>query len=389
MTTRLLLPRILLTAFALCLTVGGGRQAAAAPPSGWPAELAAEDGFGRVGRAIADEPGFPRTGTQIEKAKYVYGRIPAVAGAYGLQANRGTAADNALVGAGRFNDDPEGTGALKTTGVGNCAEWTYAMLEMLGGAGVEATPYFADSTRENGASLGFNGTDTSLYVNERTSDRKVSRRVFDAFRACHHGTGGRPTTESLEEWGDRPLTDVERLPQDQGICWLQQVKKPYIKSAFTEELLPSPHPNSWPTRESRRISSNPARPAQPTASVRPSQPAPAASNGWAVYQIGNWGGKTTFGKPAYGYLVVAAVGYDKNPPLLRSFRGGGLDPNLKAEAKQMGGVFPTKEAAVKSISSDLTGFFRPPLARFVLMSTYKDGYIGVDPEIQRIAEAKP
>ena len=135
-------------------------------PPGWPESISTKDGFNKLGRAIANESGFPKNGSDIEKARYVYGRLDKIADVYDLEAGSGLPLSQAVIGAYRFGSDPEGADSMKgATGWGNCGEWSYAFSEILGGAGVPSRMVFAD-TKKTGSSWGHGGTDTTVIVEE-------------------------------------------------------------------------------------------------------------------------------------------------------------------------------------------------------------------------------
>ncbi len=101
---------------------------------------------------------------------------------------------------------------------------------------------------------------------------------------------------------------------------------------------------------------------------------PIGGGGWAVYQI------TNYGSAKGGYLTVAEVGFENDPPLLSSYPGGGIDPDLRVEAERVdaSATFSSPEAAAASVCSQLKDFFHPPLASFILEAKYKGVNTGVD-----------
>lgn len=202
--------------------------------SHWPASISGSAGFQDLGKAITKDPGFPAKGTDVEKARFVFSKLPEIAKKYDLEAGSGMPLSQAVIGLGRFGSDPEDTGSLKgCTGWGNCGEWSYAFSEVLGGAGVQSKVAYGDKSGGTGASLAHGGTDTMVIVEERTPDGAISRRVFDPFRAAFHGEDARPTAGTVAVWTDRPLTDNDKLPRDVGqTSWQSDplIKKPFIKT---------------------------------------------------------------------------------------------------------------------------------------------------------------
>jgi hypothetical protein len=95
--------------------------------------------------------------------------------------------------------------------------------------------------------------------------------------------------------------------------------------------------------------------------------------GYMVFRV------TNYGSMPDGYLTVQLADVRDNPPLLSSFLGGGVDPELRAELSPLNGdVFDTPEAAAASICSGFTRFFRPPLASFILAAEWSGQTVGVD-----------
>jgi hypothetical protein len=239
--------------YGLLLACGAAVLAAstsvlAAPNSTWPASIATTQGFNDLGKAIANSQSFPRTGTDVDKAGYVFRQLPAIAKKYGLKPGSGSKLSDLVIGLYRkFGTDPENADSLKgKAGWGNCGEWTYAFSEVLDGAGVLSRVVFGDKSGQGGEFAGsFTGTDTTLYVEEVLTDGRTSRRVFDAFRAVYHGKDYVPTPETLRTWGNVPLQDTDKLARDQQISWQRNVGKPYVKDASTLEVLP-PRPRRAP-----------------------------------------------------------------------------------------------------------------------------------------------
>lgn len=212
--------------------------------SHWPGSISGQTAFQDLGRAITKDPGFPSKGSEVEKARFVFSRLPEIAKQYGLDAGSGGKLSDSVIGLSRWwGSDPEGADSLKgCTGWGNCGEWSYAFQEILGGAGVTSKVVYADEKGGTGHSDKFTGTDTTVIVEARTPDGAISRRVFDPFRAAYHGSGSQPTAGSVAEWGDRPLTQNDKLPTDAGRqTWQDMIGgKPFIKDATSQAELP-PH----------------------------------------------------------------------------------------------------------------------------------------------------
>jgi hypothetical protein len=224
-------------------------------PPGWPDTISTESGFADLGRAIRNEPDFPASGTRIERARYVFLRLRDVAQSYGLKPGSGKPLSNLVIGLYRLTDDPEGAQCLKgAIGWGNCGEWSYAMSEILAGAGVTNFVAFGDESGGTGSSFFFTGTDTMVIVEERSRDGKVSRRVFDAFRATYRMPEDLPTARSLQEWGDMPLTDYDRWKDETRQSWQDRVVKPFIKEATTQmEIDLRPRPGVDPSDTHRPV----------------------------------------------------------------------------------------------------------------------------------------
>ncbi|MEX0799865.1 MAG: hypothetical protein WD379_01445 [Dehalococcoidia bacterium] len=96
--------------------------------------------------------------------------------------------------------------------------------------------------------------------------------------------------------------------------------------------------------------------------------------GWAVFRI------TNYGSAEGGYLTVAEVGAEKDPPLLSGYPGGGIDPEYRAvlEPLDASATFPTPEEAAKSLCGSLADFFRPALASFILEAYYNGTEVALD-----------
>ena len=89
---------------------------------------------------------------------------------------------------------------------------------------------------------------------------------------------------------------------------------------------------------------------------------------------------TNYGSAKGGYLTVAEVGAEKNPPLLSSYPGGGIDPNNRVVMERLDAAasFRTPDEAAKSICGQLSGFFRPVLASFIQEGYFNGVEVGLD-----------
>jgi hypothetical protein len=221
----------------------------------WPASISGPTGFQDLGKAITKDPGFPAKGSEAEKARFVFSKLPEIARTYDFEAGSGGLMSNTVIGVCRMKGDPEGADSLKGwSGWGNCGEWSYAFSEILGGAGVESRVAYGDKKGGTGYSAGHGGTDTMVIVEERTPDGAISRRVFDPFRAAFHGTDDRPTAGTVAAWSDRPLTDNDKLPRDAGqTSWQSdpRINKPFIKDATSQSPLPPHEPIDVQTQRLR------------------------------------------------------------------------------------------------------------------------------------------
>jgi hypothetical protein len=99
-----------------------------------------------------------------------------------------------------------------------------------------------------------------------------------------------------------------------------------------------------------------------------------SGGGWAVYKI------TNYGSAKGGYLTVAELGTEKNPPLLSSYPGGGIDPNVRVVMERLDAAasFGTPDEAAKSLCGQLSGFFRPVLASFIQEGYFNGVEVGLD-----------
>lgn len=260
----------------------GGPSLPAVRPPGWPQDLSGPNAFQDLGVAISREPGFPRRGTDIQKASYVFDRMREAVSQYGLRAAQASGTDDVRVAAGRpeiakpagtlagaavgaklgtpggligvgagavlggaagyfagdrlsGGDDPENNGGFKRSGLGNCGEFSYAFQSVLGGAGVDATVIYADSQANPGASKTNAGTDTALYVSQQLpkgerlpGNPPQSRRVFDWYRDTLHRQRG----DSDRSWMNVPMTPADRRKSEADTdTWLQVLlpAKTYVK----------------------------------------------------------------------------------------------------------------------------------------------------------------
>jgi len=228
---------------AAALFFASPQLATAEDTSHWPANVLSNTAFHDIGKAISNEFGFPTHGTEIEKARYAYSRLPEIVSKYKLKAGTGSKISDGLVWLGRQGDsrDGEEVYSMKSIGLGNCSEWSMAFQQILSGAGVQSKVVYADITPDPGFSDEFDETDTSLYVEDVKSDGTKVKRVFDPFRAVHHSQeDGNPVQDHLKKWGDRPLTEEDRMDRDKGTkTWQEVIAKPYVKSQQTESLLPA------------------------------------------------------------------------------------------------------------------------------------------------------
>jgi hypothetical protein len=175
MRRQLLRTSILASGFLLVLLVGVESPARAA--SHWRSDVSGPTGFQDLGKAITKDPGFPAKGSEAEKARFVFSKLPEIARKYSFEAGSGGLLSNTVIGVCRMKGDPEGADSLKGwSGWGNCGEWSYAFSEMLGGAGVQSRVAYGDKKGGTGYSAGHGGTDTMVVVEERTPDGAISRR---------------------------------------------------------------------------------------------------------------------------------------------------------------------------------------------------------------------
>lgn len=211
-----------------------------AEPIDWPNSIKSKTGFYDLGKAIAQDSDFPATGTDIEKAKYIFSHLPRIASKYDLKMGNGGLWSSFVIGVTRMGNDPENADPLKTYPYwGNCGDWSYAFSEVLHGAGVKNRVAYGDSSSSQGYSKMFTGTDTMVIVDDVAPDGKVSRRVFDPFRAGYSSNTYQPTDETIKQWSDIPLSDSDKWQNETNIySWQTIVGKPFVKDASTQALLP-------------------------------------------------------------------------------------------------------------------------------------------------------
>ncbi len=94
---------------------------------------------------------------------------------------------------------------------------------------------------------------------------------------------------------------------------------------------------------------------------------------------------TNYGSMEGGYLTILLETAPADPPLLRSYPGGGINPEVTAELSPFtAGFFDTPQAAAESICGGFSGFWRPPLASFILAGVYNGVNYGVDGIFQSV-----
>lgn len=226
-------------------------------PDHWPRSITAADGFAKLGQAIRQDPGFPKKGSETQKADYVMAKLPLIAQYYGLTAGSGSVPSQAVIGIGRAWDwvhekvggepDPENTGSLKgVTGLGNCGEWSWMFSEILTGAGVNNSVVFADSNPDPGHSSTHGGTDTAVMMMEKTPSGRPIRRIYDAYQAAYYHDSGKPDDTSVKLFTNLPMTPADMIAEDKvqqhppKPIWLYEVKKPFVKDAKTETVIDEP-----------------------------------------------------------------------------------------------------------------------------------------------------
>lgn len=99
--------------------------------------------------------------------------------------------------------------------------------------------------------------------------------------------------------------------------------------------------------------------------------------GYRVWRV------TNYGSAPGGYITVLREDALSNPPLLRTFPGGGTSPTIRAELAGISSVLSTSGAAVDSVCARVSGFFRPPLASFVLQATFDNQVVSIDTVFQQ------
>lgn len=109
---------------------------------------------------------------------------------------------------------------------------------------------------------------------------------------------------------------------------------------------------------------------------------PLGASGWAVYRI------TNYGSAPGGYITVAEVGIENNPPRISSYPGGGRDPVLRAvfERIDASAAYATPDDAAKSVCGRVKDFFRPALASFIQMAYFDGVKVGIDTIFKRQCE---
>jgi len=199
----------------------GTLPAEEAPPSS-PARIWSNDAaFLDIGRAISRRKDFPRRGTDVDKARYVFAQLPWIARQLDLHAGA--------------NQEK----STKEMSLATSSEWSHAMQAMLAGAGVASRRVSrVDKAPSPGMSANAVEPTMALIVEERTPEGRMSRRVFDAFRAGYHGPLRQPNALTVSAWGDRPLSAADKLPRDLGrISWLKKLTKPLAKDGGMLRLL--------------------------------------------------------------------------------------------------------------------------------------------------------
>ena len=86
--------------------------------------------------------------------------------------------------------------------------------------------------------------------------------------------------------------------------------------------------------------------------------APDGFGPWGVYHGTNYGGQGSLAPG--GYVAVRESGFDQQPPLLSSLKGGGQDPELLAKPVLISAAdFPTAEGAARSACGKMTNSSSP------------------------------
>lgn len=87
---------------------------------------------------------------------------------------------------------------------------------------------------------------------------------------------------------------------------------------------------------------------------------------------------TNYGSAPSGYIRVLRADANEDPPLLSSFPGGGISPDLLAELSPVTEPSPTVEEVVDSLCDRVSDFFRPVLASFILQATFDGEIVSID-----------
>ncbi|MFQ5490651.1 MAG: CHAP domain-containing protein [Phycisphaerae bacterium] len=96
---------------------------------------------------------------------------------------------------------------------------------------------------------------------------------------------------------------------------------------------------------------------------------------------------TNYGSAEGGYLTVRTESSIDDPPLLSSFPGGGINPELLAQWTPFTeGRFDSPEEAAASICDGFSDFFRPVLASFILEGVWNGTNYGVDGVFESVCE---
>jgi len=98
--------------------------------------------------------------------------------------------------------------------------------------------------------------------------------------------------------------------------------------------------------------------------------------GFRAWRITNYGAEG-------GYITVLSAEADLAPPLLSSYPGGGIDPEVRATLASITDPFPTREEVVDSLCDRVSGFYRHPLATFVLSASFDGQDVGIDVEFEQ------
>ncbi len=110
------------------------------------------------------------------------------------------------------------------------------------------------------------------------------------------------------------------------------------------------------------------------ASSGPSQAQLDNGCGWRGYRVTNWGRD--------GYIIPYPRDTENDPPLLRSLPGGGINPTIRQELSPITGILPTRQEVINQLCVEMSDFFRPPLASFILQASFRGGTPGVSSSFQ-------